>query len=214
MAKRLGNFITVHELRERGVEGAALRFFLLSGQYRTQLNFTDQSLEQAASSVKRINDFVARLEESLASSSPTTRSDSASSSTVSDLVSRTRETFVAALDNDLDTPRALAAVFELISQGNKLLDSDQLDKEQLKTILEFMRNDFDSIFAVLTRPSGAEASIPLSEEISQMLEQRAKAREQKDWKRADQIRDKLLAQGIELQDTPQGQKWRRRKLKS
>ena len=63
MAKRLGNFITIRDIREKGIDGETLRYFLLSGQYRSQLNFTDSSLEQAASSVKRINEFVSRLEE-------------------------------------------------------------------------------------------------------------------------------------------------------
>ena len=67
MAKRLGNFITVSELREKGVDGKTVRFLLLSGHYRAQLNFTEKSLEQAAASVKRINEFVARLEDALAS---------------------------------------------------------------------------------------------------------------------------------------------------
>src|SRR5579872_4346597 len=69
MAKRLGNFITVRDLRSRGIDGLSLRYFLLSGHYRSQLNFTDNSLDQASASVKRINEFVLRLEYALKSAS-------------------------------------------------------------------------------------------------------------------------------------------------
>lgn len=207
MAKRLGNFITVRQLRDRGVDGAALRFFLLSGQYRTQLNFTDQSLEQAAASVRRINEFVFRLRELLESKDIENKGERSSTS-AGNLVSNTRENYVSALDNDLDTPRALAAVFDFITQGNKLLDSKQVSQADIKAMLDFMLEDFDSVFAVVVRASGSENI--LSDEVKKMLEEREIARREKNWKLADSLRVKLLDEGIEVQDTPEGQKWRRR----
>jgi cysteinyl-tRNA synthetase len=212
MAKRLGNFVTVQELRERGVSGLALRLFLLSGQYRTQLNFTDQSLEQAESSVKRINDFVQRLEEEIRKSAFQNESNSTSSKSsdvVEKPVTRTRRAYVSSLDNDLDTPRALAAVFEFITQGNKLLDTNQLRQQDARAMLEFMLNDFDSVFSVIIRATDSESF--LSEETKELLEKRAIARKEKNWKLADSIREKLLESGIEVQDTPQGQKWKKRR---
>ena len=207
MAKRLGNFITVRQLRDRGVDGAALRFFLLSGQYRTQLNFTDQSLEQAAASVRRINEFVFRLRELLESKDIENKGEKSSAS-AGNLVSNTRENYVSALDNDLDTPRALAAVFDFITQGNKLLDSKQVSQADVKAMLDFMLEDFDSVFAVVVRASGTENI--LSDEVKKMLEEREIARREKNWKLADSLRVKLVDEGIEVQDTPEGQKWRRR----
>ena len=208
MAKRLGNFVTVRELRDKGVSGVALRLFLLSGQYRAQLNFNEQSLEQASASVRRINEFVSRLEEV---SQSKVREDAmkagAPSREVEKLISKTREDYIYSLGNDLDTPRALASVFEFITEGNKLLDANQVSQEDARTMLDFMLKDFDSIFAVVIRATDVEAS--LSEEIKKMLEDRATARSQKNWKLADSIREKLLESGIEVQDTPQGQKWRR-----
>ncbi len=207
MAKRLGNFITVRQLRDRGVDGAALRFFLLSGQYRTQLNFTDHSLEQAAASVRRINEFVFRLRE-LLESKDIENAGEKSSTSAGNLVSNTLENYVSALDNDLDTPRALAAVFDFITQGNKLLDSKQVSQADIKAMLDFMLEDFDSVFAVVVRASGSENI--LSDEVKKMLEEREIARREKNWKLADSLRVKLLDEGIEVQDTPEGQKWRRR----
>jgi cysteinyl-tRNA synthetase len=212
MAKRLGNFVTVHELRLKGVSGVTLRYFLLSAQYRTQLNFTERSLEQAEASVKRINEFVMRLEELLMNGKKQQPRDSSKTSTSSSgilekLIPKTAKDYVSSLDNDLDTPRALATVFEFIAQGNKLLDSNQVSQVEARAMLDFMLKDFDSLFAVVTRPSEAEPSI--SDEIKKMLEERALARQEKNWKLADSIRAKLLEAGIEVQDTPQGQKWRR-----
>jgi cysteinyl-tRNA synthetase len=208
MAKRLGNFVTVRELRDKGVSGVALRLFLLSGQYRTQLNYNEQSLEQASASVRRINEFVSRLEEV----SPSKRREDAMkagapSREVEKLISKTREDYISSLGNDLDTPRALASVFEFITDGNKLLDANQVRQRDARAMLDFMLKDFDSIFAVVIRATD-EAS--LSEEIKKMLEDRATARSQKNWKLADSIREELLESGIEVQDTPQGQKWRKR----
>ncbi|MDH2902300.1 MAG: cysteine--tRNA ligase [archaeon] len=208
MAKRLGNFVTVRELRDKGVSGVALRLFLLSGQYRTQLNFNEQSLEQANASVRRINEFVSRLEEvSQSKGREDAMKAGAPSREVEKLISKTREGYISSLGNDLDTPRALASVFEFITDGNKLLDANQVRQRDARAMLDFMLKDFDSIFAVVIRATD-EAS--LSEEIKKMLEDRATARSQKNWKLADSIREELLESGIEVQDTPQGQKWRKR----
>jgi cysteinyl-tRNA synthetase len=209
MAKRLGNFVTVRELRERGISGIALRYFLLSGQYRTQLSFTEQSLEQAEASIRRINDFVERLQELLDSKRVEgfEKSPGSSSDLVEKLVSKTRRDYVNCLDNDLDTPRALAAVFEFISQGNKFLGADQVKQNDAKAMLDFMLKDFDSVFAVVGRIADVDAS--LSDEVKKLLEDRVVARREKNWKLADEIREKLVESGIEVQDTPQGQRWRK-----
>ena len=209
MAKRLGNIVTVRELREKGVSAVALRLFLLSGQYRTQLNFTEQSLEQASASVRRINEFVSRLEEvSMSKDREDGMKPGAPTQAVEKLISKTREDYVSSLDNDLDTPRALASVFEFITDGNKLLDANQVSQRDATAMLDFMLKDFDSVFAVVIRSTDVESS--LSEEIKKMLEDRVTARREKNWKLADSIREKLLEAGIEVQDTPQGQKWRKR----
>jgi cysteinyl-tRNA synthetase len=209
MAKRLGNFVTVRDLREKGINGTVLRLFLLSGQYRTQLNFTEQSVEQADGSVKRINEFVSRLREFLQKADQGQMvGRSSSSDEVDKLVSKTRENYVAAMDNDLDTPRALATVFDFITKGNKLLDEGGVSIKDVETMLDFMQKDFDSVFAVVSTQLTGKGEIPI--EVQALLDERVKARQQKDWKLADSIRDRLSALGYEVQDTPRGQKWRKK----
>ena len=203
MAKRLGNFITVRDLREKGVNGQALRYFLLSGHYRSQLNFAENSLEQAEGSVRRINEFVSRLRDTLDSFHK--RENILSDSEALALVENTRARYVAALDNDLDSPSALAAVFELVAEGNRLLDRGNLGRRATESLLQFMEDDFDSIFAVIR-----SASTETLEEIeSKLVEEREVARKAKDWKTSDRIRNQLLEMGIEVQDTPEGLRWRR-----
>ncbi|MDA4112070.1 MAG: cysteine--tRNA ligase [Thaumarchaeota archaeon] len=207
MAKRLGNFITVREIQDRGVEGNVLRFLLLSGHYRAQLNFTDKSLEQAASSVKRINEFVARLKEKLASG---VRNDGAMELESITLVEDTRKKYVDALENDLETPLALAAVFEFITQGNKFLDLGASSSNAIRMMYDFMISDFDGIFGVIDKTD----ELVLSEQQLEWLKERIAARGSKDWLKSDELRKKLLESGVEVQDTSEGQKWRRVKTQS
>lgn len=197
MAKRLGNFVTIRDLRSRGVDGLSLRYFLLSGHYRSQLNFTDYSLDQAAASVKRINEFVLRLEDS--------KSAAGSDFEVVKLVEKTREKFVNAMDNDLDSPSALAAVFELISEGNRLLDKGEAGKNGIQALAQFMNVDFGSVFGVVQ----SRANEALDSIDSSLLQRREAARKAKDWKTSDDLRAELRSRGIEVQDAPEGQKWRR-----
>jgi cysteinyl-tRNA synthetase len=211
MAKRLGNIITVRELREQGVGGSALRYYLLSAQYRTQLNFTDQSLEQAEASVRRLNEFVARLDDDLHAENHHRNSEvqTSSSDLVTNLVNRTRGDFVTAMDNDLDTPRALAVIFDYVSQANKLVDHNGATTSDLKMLLDFMVQEFDRVFAVLQRRELAEG--PPSDEVAKLLQERNEARASKNCARSDDLRRRILEQGYEVQDTQNGQKLRKRK---
>lgn len=200
MAKRIGNFLTVNDMRDRNVDGETLRFLLLSGHYRTQLNFTEKSLDQASSSVKRINEFYHRLKEIEPNAS--SRKEA---SKIADILEKTRNKYVASLENDLDTPGALAAVFEFITDGNKILDQGAITRDDVHSMLEFITTDFDYIFGAIKRFTENVASA----EILLLLKEREQARKNKDWSRSDAVRKKLQMLGIEVQDTPQGQKWRR-----
>lgn len=201
MAKRLGNEITIRNLRSRGLDGFSIRFFLLSGHYRAQLNFTEQSIDQASASVKRINEFVSRLNEKLVESD-----ESETDSSVAAKIENVRSSYIDALENDLDSPAALAIVFDFISNGNRLLDEGRLSKSDIRLMLEFMSNDFNKIFGVI---HPVLSTSELSVEIRTLLQERENARKNKDWKRSDGLREKLLNLGIEVQDTPEGQRWRK-----
>ena len=205
MAKRLGNFVTVKEIRDRGIDGRTLRFFLLSGHYRAQLNFTDKSLEQAAASVARMNEFAARLRDSLDDTKDDASSSPESESAIN-FVEDARRNYVEALETDLDAPKALAVVFEFITEGNRLLDQRGFTRREIEAMSQFLNHDFNSLFNVIEK-SATEGE--LSPQESAWLKEREEARKRKDWARSDSLRKKLLDAGIEVQDTPSGQKWRR-----
>ena len=204
MAKRLGNFITINELKNQGVDGETVRFLLLSGHYRAQLNFTEKSIEQAASSVKRITEFVRRLEDSKKIVAGKIGDNDGQ---VREYVKRTRFKYIEALENDLDAPTALAVVFEFISEGNRNLDQNLVVSDGIDSMLQFLHQVFDTVFAVVQRSLKKEDLAPV---IAAMLKEREEARTSKDWAKSDSLRKKLLEIGIEVQDTPQGQKWRRK----
>ncbi len=107
--------------------------------------------------------------------------------------------------NDLDVPSALAVVFDLIGEGNRLLDRKNLGSGAIHSLLDFMKGDFDGLFGVI-HPEDASA---LSESQAKLLGERSIARTSKDWKKSDELRKELLTLGVEVQDTPEGQKWRR-----
>jgi len=203
MAKRLGNFLTVKDIRDKGVDGSTLRFLLLSGHYKAQLNFTEKSLEQAASSIRRITEFYLRLEEE---SKEKSNGDLERDSRVADLVHDTRSRYVAALQNDLDAPTALAAVFEFITEGNRILDQGHVGSFAVSLMLDFMSKDFNYIFGAMKK--NADLTHEIAPKISALLKERETVRLARDWEKSDLLRKELLQLGIEVQDTPSGQKWR------
>src|SRR5579875_3468166 len=223
MSKRLGNIVTMEDLRRKGFEGSEIRFLLLSAHYRTQLNFTDQSLKQARMTVKRINGFVSRLKAAISDShkkrnnaDSTLFSSTKESEQVRNLVEETRSKYISALENDLDSPRALAAFFEFISSSNKLLDlGADLNERDLRLMLDFVLDDFDRLFAVIDTSflSGEESETALTEEAELLLKQREEARKNRNWELSDFLRERLADLGFEVQNTAQGQKWRRVKTK-
>jgi cysteinyl-tRNA synthetase len=204
MAKRLGNFITVKQLRDDGVSGSALRLLFLSSHYRTQQNFTEQSLAQATASVRRLNEFVERLR-SMLDAETSTKSDHPTMEKVKVLIQKARDNFTAELDNDLDTPQALATVYELVTEGNKILDARSVDQATVNLFLDFMMADFNSVFGVIEE---RRAQTDLPSEARALLDQREKARKEKNWKETDALRAELLKLGVRVEDTPHGQKWK------
>src|SRR4029077_1357410 len=139
MSKSLGNFYTLRDLLEKGNKPSTLRFLLASVPYRRQLNFSEESLQQAARSVERLRKFATRLNTSKCPEGKSAISESAE---------RAREGFERGLEDDLNTAQALAAVFDLIKEANGAMDRGEFrqgDVSPVRTILE----SFDAIFELL-----------------------------------------------------------------
>lgn len=194
MSKSKGNFFTMKDLEDKGYDPVTYRYLILSIHYRQNSNFTFKGLDDARKSIDRLQTFLEAVQ-------------NASDSGESVNVIKFREDFEEALDDDLNTSGALAAMFEMVKEGNKFLAGSTDSKSGIKNrldVLNFLR-DFDSIFAVLTWDLKEEKD----PEIETYIKQRNEARDAKDFAKADQIRDELKEKGIELIDKEGKTVWKR-----
>lgn len=202
ISKSLGNGITVNELL-KAVKPSTLRYFILSSHYRSPLNFSDEAIAQAENSVERIANCIGNLKHRLAVA--------VSAPTDAETQLRLRigvieHGFRIRMDDDFNTPDAITSIFELVSEANQYLQRPVVSVEGLELLLGAF-SKLDGVFGLL--PEEREGDM-LDEEIDDLILQRTEARQSKNWARADEIRDLLAAQGILLEDTPQGIRWRRK----
>ncbi len=195
MAKSEGNIARVTDLVAAGVSPRALRYALLAAHYRTGLNFSDESLVAAAAAVDRLDALVAALEAD--------RSDSADDPALPEVLADARAAFGAALDDDLAISPALGVVFDLVRDLNRRLAERTLSGSDASRALAALR-DLDSVLGVLADPADA-----LPAELAGLLEARVAARAARDWAASDRLRDELAAAGVVVEDTRDGQRWRR-----
>lgn len=197
MSKSLGNFYTLRDLLARGYTGREIRYVLLSVQYRQPLNFTFEGLHAARSALQRLDDTRAALERVASDKSTTSvRTE------VARAIETARTRWTEALDDDVNTSPALAALFDLVHEANKWLAHHALNGAEAHALLTF----FDTTNRVLAVEPEADAIPP---EIQQLAEERAAARRAKDWARADQLRATLMAKGYTVEDTPHGPRVKR-----
>ena len=201
MSKSLGNIYTLREVEELGYSPLALRYALLSVPYRTKLNFTNQSLDDAKSALSRIESFMIRLDE-VARSGPR---DAAHADEQGDaLIGKLLADFQEAMDDDLNTAGALGALFTFIRDANVALDAGRISPGDA----EGMRAALRKIDPVLDIFPELEQSIDA--EVEGLIAQRNAARKARNFAESDRIRDLLLSKGIILEDTPGGVRWRRK----
>jgi cysteinyl-tRNA synthetase len=198
MAKSRGNFYTLRDLLDKGFSAQAIRYLLLSVQYRKQLNFTMDGLMQAQHSLDRIRDFVFRLQ--------TAKLPGGTSPELTQAIATARNQFEAGLDDDLNTPQALGAVFNLIRACNIALDRDQLHEDDRASVLAWLA-EVDTRLAIIP---GAEDVGAKDDEVEALISGRNQARRNRNFAEADRLRQELLERGIVIEDTREGTKWRRK----
>src|SRR5438552_957878 len=198
MSKSLGNFYTIPDVLAKGYTGREIRYALIRVNYRTQLNFTWDGMKEARESLGRIDDWLQRLRETAGDKidppSPRLRRDEAI---------QLGHEFEEALDDDLNISAALGFLFETIRETNRAMDKNKLDA---KTAVAWL-NWWDQINKVVDFASDG-AEVP--EEVAKLVDARSLGRLAKDFRKSDELRDKLNALGWEARDTKDGQKITRR----
>lgn len=192
MSKSAGNFYTARELMNRGWTGRELRYTLLAVHYRIPLNFTMEGLEASRQALARIDAWSERLEEFA--------TVDASTKILEKLESISLQDFFNSLDDDLNISAALAVLFDVIRESNRLLDLKKLSQEEGAGLLHW----WQKVNSVLALEPDASAVIPA--EVSALLAARQEAREAKNWTESDRLRDEIAALGWQIKDTKGEQK--------
>ncbi|MDD3221696.1 MAG: cysteine--tRNA ligase [Clostridia bacterium] len=198
MSKSLGNFFTVREISEQ-YDLQVLRFFMLSAHYRSPLNFSAPLMEASKNGLDRILTAIDRLDEIQGKDGAMTAEEQSVMAQVNALV----EKFEASMEDDFNTADAISAIFELVKLANIHVTADST-KEMAEKISGIIKKLCDVLGIITVREKEL-----LDEDIENLIEERQAARKAKNFARADEIRDELIAKGILLEDTREGVKWKR-----
>jgi cysteinyl-tRNA synthetase len=227
MAKSAGNFFTVRDLVLMGHKPSSIRFLLMSVPYRKQLNFTFDGLTQAANSVERLRNFKRRLE--------TSQFPAGSNPAIAELAEKASTEMRVAMEDDLNTARALGAVFDLVRDANAAADNGQVRQDDAPKLLKVLQQ-FDEIFAVLKDDDAAKVRATVEwakadgkadkisaaaaelakatslsdDDVEKLVAEHSQARKTRDFARSDAIRNQLAENGIILENTKEGVRWKRK----
>jgi cysteinyl-tRNA synthetase len=196
MSKSLGNSLLIPEVLKR-VRGIELRYYMVSAHYRSHVEFSFEALDEAAKSFRRIESFLDRV--------PTSASVEPVETTP------LPKAFVDAMDDDLGTPAAIAVVHDHVREGNRLVGAGEPADSvatSVRAMLDVLGlNPADPAWGSLGASDDTRLSAAVDALVAGMLEEREAARAEKEWARADAIRDRIAAAGIAVEDTPDGPKW-------
>ena len=201
MSKSLGNVFTVPDIVAKGFRPSALRYLLLSSHYRKQLNFTWSGMEQAEESLRRVVDFLVRLDGV---------TGQGKSEEIEAAAIKARDAFKAALESDLNTAAGLAALFDLVKSGNAAIDAGKMGAEDAALVRSTIE-DLDRVLGVVSLRRAEDAKPPMPvEEIQRMIDERKAAKQRRDFAEADRIRTSLADRGVLLEDNPSGTRWKKK----
>jgi len=199
MAKSSGNFFTLRDLLSKGHDPLAVRYLLMSAHYRAQLNFTEEALADAEKAVEALRGTYRRINN-------VERTSHHSNPQLREVLSREKREFERAMDDDLNTSRALAAVHRAARVVNRAIDQGEVSTKDAAAIHQFF-SDLDRVLGIL---GGQTKNEKLPEEAGRLIRERDEARANRDWATADSLRKQLLAMGIVVEDTPAGTVWKRK----
>lgn len=199
MSKSLGNFFTVRDISEM-YDLEVVRLFMISSHYRSPINFSKELLDSTKSSLERL--YIAKKNLLHILENAKDRDENEEEKALRDKLLTHKDRFIEAMDDDLNTADAVSAIFDLVRDINS-----NIDESSPKTLVQFAYDLYMELAGVLRIVTKKEEN--LDDEIEKLIEERQKARKEKNWALADKIRDDLKSRGIILEDTPQGVKWRR-----
>ena len=197
MSKSKGNYYTLRDLLEEGFEPLVIRYLLLFTHYRRQLNFTKEGLTQATHSLSNLRDFLLRLQQSKTIEGYNQALGKATKEAMAEME--------RAMDDDLNISPALASLYQLMKEVNISVERGEIGEANKKEVMEVLGN-FDRVMGIL--PPVEEE--PLEETIKKLIAEREAARQNKEYQKADLIREKLRQMGVILEDTRDGVRWKRK----
>lgn len=198
MSKSLGNFFTLRDLLGKGYSPRSIRYLLISAHYRKQFNFTLEGISQADQALERIDNLIVRLKD--------VRGNAAQNPEIPKLADAMITAFTYAVDDDLNISRGLGAFFDFIHAVNTLIDQGRLSRSGADQVLEALQK-IDAVLGIIFFQGGAKADTDAAW-VESMIAERIKAKKEKNFSRADEIRAELTGRGIILEDTKEGTRWK------
>ena len=199
MSKSKGNFYTLRDLLNKGLSAEAIRYSLMNSHYRKQLNFTIEGINQSQSAIDRVNDLIFRLKD-------VNKTDADDSAVMKELEEANKNFFESIYD-DLNVSEALGVFFSFIKSIN--ISFDSINVSSRDAIIKFIER-VNNIINCFNMNGEKEIESLEEEKINKLIEERTLAKKEKNYKRADEIRDELNSMGIEIMDTPNGVRWKRK----
>lgn len=199
MSKSKGNFYTLRDLLDKGYSPRSIRYLLLTAHYRKQLNFTLDGIRQADQALTRIDNFILRLTD--------IKKDGSLNAETEAKIETFFKAFADAVDDDLNISRGIGVFFEFIHDINSMINSEQLNKSDAASLIN-MLHKIDQVFGFIYFDDGQTETD--SNHIESLIAERNEAKKTKNFARSDEIRDMLLAEGIILEDTKDGTRWKKK----